>query len=69
MWATVLKIAPILLGALSSGSSLLHKSADANKGVTLAGIVGAGGLFSNPEFRNFLAEMLAKAAELLKSAT
>ena len=65
MWGTILKFVPAIFSVFSSGSGLLAKKTGENKGATLATLLGAGGLFSNPDVRNFVAEMLIKAAELM----
>ena len=66
MWSMALKFLPTVLGLGSTLFGKLKGVTDANKGASLATVLGSGGILANPEIRNFLAEMLSKAAELLK---
>lgn len=69
MFASILKLAPAALGAISSVLPVfgkLHKKADANHGATLGSVIGGAGLFSNPTFMGFVADLLEKAAALVR---
>jgi len=70
MWTTILKLAPAAVGLmgqfLPSVFGGLAKKAEANHGATNGALIGLAGLFSNPEVKNFLADMLVKAADLLR---
>lgn len=72
MWSTILTIAPSVIGVFAkvapSVFGKLHGASESNKGATLATLFGAGGFLSNPDVRNFMADMLVKAADLMKVA-
>lgn len=67
MWKMALSLAPMLIGTVSKGVGFLTNKAESNKGGTLGAVLGGAGLFSNPDFMGFLADMLVKAAELIRA--
>jgi len=67
MWSTILTIVPSVFGVFAKIAPAvfgkLHGKTEENKGATLATLFGAGGFMSNPDVRNFLAEMLVTLRE------
>jgi|ETNvirnome_6_100_1030635.scaffolds.fasta_scaffold275232_1 hypothetical protein len=62
MWKMALGLAPMLMGTVTKGFGWLTGKTEANKGATAGGILGGAGLLTNPDFMNFVSDMLLKLA-------